>query len=157
MIIFTSASFEHASDDFSFSSLRMSLFLFQRKIRKKIKKYAQQGCKTKEKRFKYTQSLCSLQTARITSEQKKTNVTPVHIKDSMEPNENYRPISLLCIISKDLESCVRITLNNHVKQFIIPLQHDGKSLLHYTAAIFLCLQSKRGQKYSNRSYLPGLG
>ena len=42
----------------------------------------------------------------------------------MEPNENYRPISLLCIISKDLESCVRITLNNHVKQFIIPLQHD---------------------------------
>ena len=42
----------------------------------------------------------------------------------MEPNENYRPISLLCIISKDLESCVRITLNSHVKQFIIPLQHD---------------------------------
>ena len=42
----------------------------------------------------------------------------------MEPNENYRPISLLCIISKDLASCVRITLNNHVKQFIIPLQHD---------------------------------
>ena len=29
-----------------------------------------------------------------------------------------------CIISKDLGSCVRITLNNHVKQFIIPLQHD---------------------------------
>ena len=27
-------------------------------------------------------------------------------------------------ISKDLKSCFRITLNNHVKQFIIPLQHD---------------------------------
>ena len=42
----------------------------------------------------------------------------------MEPNENYRPISLLCIISKVLERCVCITLNNHVKQFISPLQHD---------------------------------
>ena len=29
----------------------------------------------------------------------KTNVTPLHIKDFMEPTENYRPISLLCIIS----------------------------------------------------------
>ena len=48
---------------------------------------------------------------------KKKNVTPVHIKDSMEQTENNRPISLLCIISKDLESCVRITLNNYVKQF----------------------------------------
>ena len=48
----------------------------------------------------------------------------VHIKDPMEQTENNRPISLLCIISKDLGNCVRITLNNHVKQFIIPLQHD---------------------------------
>ena len=42
----------------------------------------------------------------------------------MEPNENYRPISLLCVISKVLESCVCITLNNHVKKFTSPLQHD---------------------------------
>ena len=55
---------------------------------------------------------------------KKTNVTPVHTKDSMEQTENNRPISLLCIISKDLESCVCITLNNHVKQFTSPLQYD---------------------------------
>ena len=41
----------------------------------------------------------------------------------MEPTENYRPISLLCIISKVLESCVCIKLYNHVKQFISPLQH----------------------------------
>ena len=41
----------------------------------------------------------------------------MHIKDSMEQTENNRPISLLCIISKDLEGCVCITLNNYVKQF----------------------------------------
>ena len=47
----------------------------------------------------------------------------MHIKDSVKPNENYRPISVLCIISKVLESCVCIKLYNHVKQFISPLQH----------------------------------
>ena len=41
----------------------------------------------------------------------------------MEPTENYRPISLLCIISKVFERCVCIKLYNHVKQFISPLQH----------------------------------
>ena len=44
---------------------------------------------------------------------KKTNVTPVHIKDSMEPT------ALLAV----LERCVCIKLYNHVKQFISPFQH----------------------------------
>ena len=57
--------------------------------------------------------------------EKKNNVKPVHIKDSMEQTENCRLVSLLCIISKNLERCVCIsTINNHVKQFISPLQHD---------------------------------
>ena len=47
----------------------------------------------------------------------------MHIKDSTQQTENYRPISLLCIIWKDLERRVCIKLNNHVKQFISPLQH----------------------------------
>ena len=47
----------------------------------------------------------------------------MHIKDAMETTENYRPISLLCIISKVLERCACIKLYNHVKQFISPLQH----------------------------------
>ena len=70
--------------------------------------------------------------------EEKNNVTPVHIKDSMEQTENNRLISLLCIISKDLESCVCITLNNHVKQFTSPLQHDflRNRLPHHTTAIY---------------------
>ena len=47
----------------------------------------------------------------------------MHIKDSTQQTENYSPISLLCIIWKDLERRVCIKLNNHVKQFINPLQH----------------------------------
>ena len=47
----------------------------------------------------------------------------MHIKDSMEQTENYRPISLLRIISKVLERWVSIKLYNHGKQFVSPLQH----------------------------------
>ena len=56
---------------------------------------------------------------------KKNNVTPVHIKDSTQQTENHRPISLLSIIRKDLERRVSVLnfMNNHVKQFISPLQH----------------------------------
>ena len=74
----------------------------------------------------------------------------------MEPNENYRPISLLCIISKDLESCVRITLNNHVKQFIIPLQHDLYRFCITQLLSSSAFSQNVDKKYSNRSYLPGL-
>ena len=51
------------------------------------------------------------------------NVTPVHKKDSMELAENYRPISLLCILSKVLERRVCIKLYHHIKQFVSPFQH----------------------------------
>ena len=52
------------------------------------------------------------------------NVTLVHKKDSMELAENYRPISLLSILSKVLECCwVCIKLYHHVKQFVSPFQH----------------------------------
>ena len=45
------------------------------------------------------------------NEKKKNNVTPVHIKDSTQQTENYRPVSLLSIIRKDLERRVSIKLH----------------------------------------------
>ena len=47
----------------------------------------------------------------LNEKKKKNNVTPVHIKDSTQQTENYRPISLLSIIRKDLERRVSIKLH----------------------------------------------
>ena len=73
-------------------------------------------------------SLCtifnySLICGRFPSEWKSANVTPVHKKNSKEPAENYRPISLLSIVSKVMERCVYNHMYADVIQLISPLQH----------------------------------
>ena len=65
----------------------------------------------------------SLRTGRLPSQWKSANVTPIHKKDLKEPVENYRPISLLPIISKVLERCVSRRFYDHVIHLITPSQH----------------------------------
>ena len=70
-----------------------------------------------------TPSLCSLfnlslQSSCIPSESKSADVTPIHKKDSKEQAENYRPISLLPIISKVLERCVYFRFYDHIQYFV---------------------------------------
>ena len=73
-------------------------------------------------------SLCSLfnhslSKGKIPHEWKSADVTPIHKKDSKEPAENYRPISLLPIVSKVLERCVAARFLAHIKNMIGTLQH----------------------------------
>ena len=73
-------------------------------------------------------SLCSLfnhslHSGTVPSEWKSANVTPVHKKDKKEPATNYRPISLLSIISKVLERCVCNRFYDHVREMINKAQH----------------------------------
>ena len=77
-------------------------------------------------------SLCgifnrSLSSGQILIEWKSVDITPIHKKDSKEPAENCRPISLLLIVSKVLESCVFNCLYDHVNNLITPLQHVSPS------------------------------
>ena len=65
----------------------------------------------------------SLVSGRVPSEWKSANITPIHKKKQKEPAENYRPISLLPIISKVMERCVYSRLYQHVLHLISPHQH----------------------------------
>jgi hypothetical protein len=73
-------------------------------------------------------SLCSLfnhslHSGTLPTEWKSANVTPVHKKEKKEPATNYRPISLLTIISKVLERCVCNRFYDHVRAMISNAQH----------------------------------
>ena len=73
-------------------------------------------------------SLCCLfnlllKTSCIPTEWKSADVTPIHKKDSKVPVENYRPISLLPIVSKYLECCVYFRFYEHVVRFVDPSHH----------------------------------
>jgi hypothetical protein len=65
----------------------------------------------------------SLRIGRFPAEWKNADVTPVHKKDNKEPAENYRPISLLPIVSKVMEQCVCNRFYAHVLHLITTLQH----------------------------------
>ncbi|CAB4002720.1 Hypothetical predicted protein [Paramuricea clavata] len=74
------------------------------------------------------QSLCALfnhspNCGRVPIEWKAANITPVHKKESKEVAENFRPISLLSIVSKILERSVCSNLYNHISHLIADEQH----------------------------------
>ena len=56
-------------------------------------------------------SLCnlfnkSIRLGKFPTEWKTANVCPIHKKDNKQHAENYRPISLLSVVSKVMERCV---------------------------------------------------
>ena len=95
-------------------------------------------------------SLCllfnqSLQNGSMAEEWKLTNIIPIHKKGDISNVENYRPISLLSVISKVLERCVLRKLRDHLMSLINSAQHGfipGRScttqlveVLHYIGSI----------------------
>ena len=73
-------------------------------------------------------SLCkifnkSLQLGSLPSDWKVDNVVPVHKKGAKDHVENYRPISLLPIVSKVFERCVLNSIKVHLYYVISPKQH----------------------------------
>ncbi len=73
-------------------------------------------------------SLCSLfnkslATGCVPVEWKQANVLPIHKKNCVEPVTNYRPISLLSIVSKVLERCVFNSVYPFVHTLINNVQH----------------------------------
>ena len=65
----------------------------------------------------------SLQLGSLPSDWKLANVVPVHKKGAKDHVENYRPISLLPIVSKVFERCVLNSIKDHLYHVISPKQH----------------------------------
>lgn len=65
----------------------------------------------------------SLATGEIPEEWKHSVVVPVFKKGKKEDVTNYRPISLLSVLSKVLERCVYNNLMEHIAQFFTDAQH----------------------------------
>ena len=66
----------------------------------------------------------------IPQEWKFANIVPVHKKGDKMNIENYRPISLTCIVSKIFEKCIRDEILSMCREKIHPSQHGflpGKS------------------------------
>ncbi|CAB3979054.1 Hypothetical predicted protein [Paramuricea clavata] len=82
-----------------------------------------------------TPSICklfnkSLQQGTVPQDWKLANVVPVYKKGDKEYTENYRPISLLPIISKVLERYIFMNIRQHFSGIIYDHQHgflQGKS------------------------------
>ncbi len=82
-------------------------------------------------------SLCkllnkSLRLGTVPEEWKLANVVPVHKKGDKGQTENYRPISLLSIVSKVLERRVLVSIKYHLSRIINKCQHSflqGKSCI----------------------------
>ena len=98
-------------------------------------------------------SLCklfnkSLQHGIVPRDWKLANVVPVYKKNNREHAENYRPISLLPIVSKVLERCIFINMKQFLSQLVNDCQHgflQGKScvtnLLEVLDYIGTCLDN----------------
>ena len=79
---------------------------------------------------------------------KKANVTPVYKKDDKSKVKNYRPVSLLCIVSKIMERTIVDHVYEFVRDDIHPMQHGfvkGKSCCTQLLEVFhnvgTCLDS----------------
>ncbi len=72
----------------------------------------------------------SLEHGILPSEWKLSNVIPLHKKGNKSYVENYRAISLMCVIAKVLERCIYNRLVSHFQNLISAAQHGflrGKS------------------------------
>ena len=81
----------------------------------------------------------SIKNGKFPSEWKQANVVPVHKKDSLHHVENYRPISLLSVVSKIMERCVFNGIKDHVYHQIKKSQHGfikGRSCVTQLLEVF---------------------
>ncbi|PFX12211.1 putative RNA-directed DNA polymerase from transposon X-element [Stylophora pistillata] len=82
----------------------------------------------------------SLRLGTLPEDWKLANVVPAYQKDHKDQGENYRPISLLPIVSKVLERCIFNNIKDHVLSLIAKCQHGfiaGRSCVTQLVGAYL--------------------
>ena len=78
----------------------------------------------------------SFKTGSIPSEWKLAHIIPIHKKDNKKNVQNYRPISVTCIISKIFEKCIRDEILLHCQHLLNDSQHGFLPLRSCTTQPF---------------------
>ena len=73
----------------------------------------------------------SLRLSQVPTEWKLANIVPLFKKGNKDHVENYRPVSLLCIISKTLERCVLNHLSHRVQSNSMVSSTEDQAQLSY--------------------------
>ena len=87
----------------------------------------------------FTDDLSIKMSSKIQTEWKTANVTPVFKKDSKNFVSNYRPISLLPIVSKVLEKCILKKVFNYFEKYLSDFQFGftkGRSCVSQLLSVF---------------------
>ena len=66
----------------------------------------------------------SAQTNKVPRKCKNANVTAIFKKDDEAERENYRPISILCVPGKIMESCTTTTIYDHLEEHNLSNKHQ---------------------------------
>ena len=81
----------------------------------------------------------------LPGEWKLANIIPVYKMGDKAQVENYRPISLLSIVSKVLERCILVQIRDHLKGLISHVQHGfttGRSCVTQLIEVLDCIGSQ---------------
>ena len=81
----------------------------------------------------------SIEAANFPNESKDTNITPVYKKNNRHEKENYRPVSIISVISKILERCLYDQIYKHIDNRLSRHQmgyRKGHSSQHSLTATF---------------------
>ena len=96
----------------------------------------------------------SLHTGDLPTEWKLFNIIPLHKNGYKNYVENYRPISLMCVVGKVLERCIYNRLIDHVRKLISDCQHGfvrGKSC----TSQLLSVLNHQGVPWSQKIFYAG--
>ena len=98
----------------------------------------------------------SIKTGIFPNNWKLAKIIPLHKKESKLMAKNYRPVALLCIMSKVLEKVIHIQLSFHFESSAILLQNQHGFRKHRSTTTALATMYDRWCKAADNGKMTGI-